>query len=407
MAVKSKQLTKDGNIVLDYDNKVRVESVVDKLRDLKIKANIYKWNNKKTIKIKTNDSIIFLLVANITYLGNPHPTFKKRMQLKQWYKDFVDEHNDPVLFLGIYTYDNVFYFVNFYKNNYLQNKINNSSAHVYINDFYQSYKYGVFQKHDLNDNIIDIINDSHFKQYLENNTISEEGDIFNILNHINEKFPFGIDIYSHEAIPEMFYSNYKNWKQAEWPGFYLEFMFDNIIKSLDTKKINGDIVYIDRDPTHLLDFDIYFTSEDFYGDLKASSDDYKEIIGNDLYSIEKTIEEKNKFWYLVYEHQTEKDSKKYDYSSTRHRNLFIYENDKKDKQKLNELSYYKRMKRRVKFKRMFVLELNPINFKEIIEPFKQGRQPDGSARKLKIKFNKDRINNSLIYTWDAHRKKDL
>ena len=49
---------------------------------------------------------------------------------------------------------------------------------------------------------------------------------------------------------------------------------------------------------------------------------------------------------------------------------------------------------------MFVLELNTANFDVVLRTFAQGRQPDGSARALKVMINKKVIDNFLVY-WET------
>jgi hypothetical protein len=140
-----------------------------------------------------------------------------------------------------------------------------------------------------------------------------------------------------------------------------------------------------------LDFDIRFEEENFYGDLKASDIKKKETPGNDQENLIECIYQYDKFWYVIYEHETIKDSEATNYEATKARNHYIksvdasYEND--------EMSYHGRMKNSVKFVKMSIIELNHVNFREALTDFNQGCQPDGKARKPKFNINKKVLEN--------------
>jgi hypothetical protein len=140
-----------------------------------------------------------------------------------------------------------------------------------------------------------------------------------------------------------------------------------------------------------LDFDIRFDEEDFYGDLKASDISKTETPGNDQKNLIECIYRFDKFWYVIYEHETIKDSETLNYEATRARNRYIRSVDPTyDK---DELSYHERMKSKVRFVKMSIVELNRINFREVLTDFHQGHQPDGSPRALKFNINKKVLDN--------------
>ena len=139
-----------------------------------------------------------------------------------------------------------------------------------------------------------------------------------------------------------------------------------------------------------LDFDIRFDEEDFYGDLKASDISKEETPANDQENFIECIYKYDKFWYVIYEHETLKDSAA-GYEATKGRNHYIKSVDPSyDK---DEMSYHKRMKNSVKFVKMSIIELNRINFREALMVFNQGRQADGSVRKPKFNINKEVLEN--------------
>ena len=79
------------------------------------------------------------------------------------------------------------------------------------------------------------------------------------------------------------------------------------------------------------------------------------------------------------------------YEATKGRNNYIKSVDPTYYK--GEMSYHGRMKNSVKFVKMSIVELSRINFREALTVFKQGHQPDGSARKPKFNINKNVLEN--------------
>jgi len=135
--------------------------------------------------------------------------------------------------------------------------------------------------------------------------------------------------------------------------------------------------------------------------LKASDITKKETPGNDQTNFIECINKYDRFWYVIYEHDTIKDSEENNYEATRFRTNYIKDNNEWPKNKpWDELSYYKRMKNSVKFIKMYIIELNRINFREVLNDFNQGRQPNGGARKPKFKITKNNIENFIVFQQD-------
>ena len=110
------------------------------------------------------------------------------------------------------------------------------------------------------------------------------------------------------------------------------------------------------------------------------------------------IDKYEKFWYIIYEHETIKDSEENNYEATRFRTNFIKEKGAWPRNKeWDELSYCKRMKNSVKFTKMSIIELNKINYREVLSDFNQGRQPNGDARRVKFKITKNNIDNFIVF----------
>ena len=124
--------------------------------------------------------------------------------------------------------------------------------------------------------------------------------------------------------------------------------------------------------------------------MKASDISKKETPGNDQENLIECIYRFDKFWYVIYEHETLKDSAA-GYEATKDRNRYIKSVDPTYNK--DEMSYHERMKNSVKFMKMTIIELNRVNFREVLTDFHQGHQPDGSARKPKFNINKKVLEN--------------
>ena len=349
---------------------------------------------KKVTVYETPDARIVLLCKAVTYLGNPHPAFKKRIQIPSSYLRFCDELDRAcpgydVRFIGVYHFRGNIIFVDFSKHTYLRRRLHNSSAHVYVNDLYQGMIYGVFSKLDKSGNTITTIRNDRFKEYLEAREIDNNATLFRLFSKFNSGFPFGQWLYALNAIKEMHSNDWTHWRQTEWAGWFLEYRFEDFIKK---NHIEDKMLYTgtSNKKEGMPDFDIRFIEEDFYGDLKASGKSNTDVPGNDQKSLIDCIYRYHRFWYVIYEHETKKDAPP-DYTATRERNRYIKSVDASYNK--GELSYKSRMKHSVCFDRMTIIELNPVNFREVLRNFNQGHQPDGSPRAPKFKINKKVLNN--------------
>ena len=361
---------------------------------------------KRVFVYRTEGKQFILLNRAVSYLGGngQHPIFKKRVQLPEWFKDFCLEVarqglSYDVRFIGVYHYEGAVVFVDFIKDTYLKKKVHNSSAHIYINDIYQAMKKGVFHKEDMFGNHIYAVRCNQFSNYLlgRNNGNDELYDLF---RKFNEEFIFGQWIYSVDKIKEMHDNEWSQWQQAEWAGWFLEYRLNAFT--------------IEKNITHLMryvgtsnkgkkeegkfDFDIWFDRDTFYGDLKASDITHKEALGNDQESFVDCINRYGQFWFVIYEHETLKDSVDTQYRATIERNQYIRSivpNYSKD-----DMSYASKMKNSVRFVRMSILELNRITFREVLSVFNQGHQPDGSARKPKFLIKKKDMDKYVVYRYN-------
>ena len=413
MNIDSEQITLDKSLITAQDQPLSERKLQDCLiRTLgKDKCRILRIPPRRwVLEFNDNGKIYHLLVRTCTYLGNPHPIFKKRVQLPLWFNEYTKkinkhDHEIDIRYIGVYHYGdrvhgNNVIFIDFNKDTYLDKKGHNSSAHVYTNDLFQAMTYGVFTKVDHFSNTITTIRWDKFHDYITNK-VPETNTLFDLFRKFNCGFTFGQWLRALDVIKEMHQNEWHQWKQAEWAGWFLEYKFNKFTIDNDTTRqmrYVGSSLKREGD----LDFDIRFDEEDFYGDLKASDINKTETPGNDQKNLVECIYKFDKFWYVIYEHETIKDSEATGYEATRGRNRYIKSVDASyDK---DEMSYHERMKHSVKFMKMSIIELNRVNYREALKDFHQGHQPDGNARKPKFIINKEVLKNDNFvvfrYTYD-------
>ena len=150
------QVSSDGFINYDYDQSLSPTEIFElikryfpKIKKMSIDQRVFigEYNGKKfAIRCK-----------NVTYLGNPHPAFKKRIQISDDLYSFNNlalSINAVPLLLGIYSYKDNFIFVSFKIDTYLTKAAHNSSAHIYVNDIVNATLDGYFQKIDYFNNTV-------------------------------------------------------------------------------------------------------------------------------------------------------------------------------------------------------------------------------------------------------------
>lgn len=399
--LKSEQILPNKSLILDYDQPlISSKNILQVLKEsLGNEVFLIKYQKTKNVYAYKHDNRIdFLLCGAITYLSKPHPVFKKRLQLKKWFKSFYNEYspisNTSVKLIGIYHYDGLVLFVNFKIEDYIDRKLNSSAAHVYTNDLYQGFSNGYFEKIDQKENHIEVLTTRTFKGFLSGNKL--ENPIFSLFRKFNSDLEFGKWIYADNAISEMKENNWYQWKGAEWAGWFLEYKFSSFLVA---ENCQGEMVYIGniKDKNQkLLDFDLFFPTANFYGDLKASDIDKNEAPGNDQENVLEAINKYEKLWYIIYEHKTEKDSVHNNEMAIKRMKLIGTPYNNGDK-----ISYAKKMKHSVEFLQMKIFELNRINLNETLTIFNQGHQPSGEKRKPKFLINKKNIENFIVYSYKA------
>lgn len=401
MNVDSEQIAQDGSLVLAQDQPLSDRQLQDCIIRLlgKDKCRLLPVPPRRwVLEYVDSGKVCHLLVRACTYLGNPHPIFKKRMQLPLWFNEYVRSARNQspevdVRYLGVYHYgdeqhgDNVV-FVDFAIDTFLAKTGHNSSAHVYTNDLYQAMKYGIFSKVDHFGNTITTVRCDKLCDYLRG-AASESNTLLDLFRQFNGGFGFGQWLKALDSIKEMHLNGWRQWRQAEWPGFYLEYRFDKFTRD---NNVTDKMRYVGNSSINGggKNFDILFGEEPFYGDLKASNISQKETPLNDKSHLVDCIKRYGRFWYVIFEHETVTDSQA-GYVATKDRIRYIKSVDPSfDK---DEMSYGRRMKNSVRFLKMSIVELNPANYWTVLKDFNQGRQQSGEARNPKFKITKEVLKN--------------
>lgn len=409
------QVDVDGNIFLGYDTSLSANRLFEVIHDYF--PSIYK-DEDGMICGEYNGIGYSVRAKNITYLGNPHPVYKKRIQiaddLQNFYKRSKEKGMTPIL-LGIYTCGKNTIFCDFNIEDFINKKAHNSSAHIYSEDLASATTDGYFYKEDYFGNRITAFNKKGVNAFLEEKlkilspihndytldhskleyefTVpasvlhnNETLKSYNIKNIVMEFFSsmkktwYGIECYN-----EMMRVNYRNKFQPEWPGFYLEFLFE---KYLEVNSLNSFIRYAQDKKKGGVDLDLYMPKLHIFGDLKAHSTYSNGIQGNDLHTVTDILKqpEHNHIYYFVGEHETKKDSD-YNYVVTHYWNSLQGKDDL--------MSYSKRMKNNVTFCHAYIFDINPHNMK-YLTVFRQGINSNGKPREPKIMLEQKNYSNFIL-----------
>lgn len=381
--IKVEQINKNCEVIEDY-GEILSPSELKKIISTYFPSvsfrNGYAYGN-------FNGKSYSLYFKNVSYLGIPHPYYKKRIQIGNNFKTLFSENAEKgitTLLIGVYKYKETIAFVDFNTKRYADAKANNSSAHVYTIDLQNGINRGIFQKTDSFGNIITVFNPDNTLKLLEgkfDNTVDFKLNFISALDCFFDNIEK--DWHAIKCYDEMSAANFPNKNQPEWTGFYLEYRLDKFIRE---NKIQNIIRYSQNKGKHDIDLDLFLSQVNCYGDLKAHSYDSSGIQGNDWDTVMNVLNNAN-IYYIVCEHDTIKDKDK-DFEVT------LYWNKKLGKSNL--MSYSKRMKNAVHLTGYKVLEINKYN-KQYLSEFKQGRNSNGDARAKKIMIKSKDINNFLIH----------
>jgi hypothetical protein len=348
--------------------------------------------------VRFRDQII--LKKQVTHLGKPHPNFKKRIQIPPEWLEVHEKASSEGLttrFVGIYHFGSVTIFVDFDPSTYLLRKANNSAAHVSTNDLFQAQRAGQFSRVDRNGNRLTSVRSDAFATYLRDGGVPPSPWV-DVFRDFNAAFLRTGQLQAITAVQEMHAASWPDRFQSEWPGFYLEFRFDSYLCQNNLEHL---IEYQKNKKKAQYDYDLRFKLStgriSNYGDLKASDVAKCEAPGNDAKKLAHCLEKFRRFWYVIYEHETTCARDNGD-KATRVWNELRRSLGHIRKGGYNPLSYKARFKESVRFVKMSILELNQANASVVLGEFKQGRQPDGASRALKVMIKKRNIDNFLIYS---------
>ena len=89
---KSEQITQSLSLVYDYDDTMtKIADFESAFTEALGDIESVKYGNHRVYKYTHNNQDTYFLTGAITWLNKPHPLFKKRLQLKDWYRDFYYE----------------------------------------------------------------------------------------------------------------------------------------------------------------------------------------------------------------------------------------------------------------------------------------------------------------------------
>ncbi len=341
-----------------------------------------------------------ILSKQVTYLGRPWQTFKKRIQIPGYWLDVhraaVTEGLTP-RFIGTYHYGSTTIFVDFDPVTYVLGKANNSSAHVSTNDLFQAQTLGQFSRQDRNGNRLTSVRADEFAAYLLKGY--EEQDPYVVtLDGFSASLLNGSRIEALDAVQEMHADGWPDAFQNEWAGFYVEFRLSKYLAGHGVRSIR-----VQKEKRRgSFDYDLQFLgngSVEYYGDLKASNVDVADSPGNDAATFFRCLNEFGRFWYVVYEHQT------WHARDNENRATIAWNDWRRSvghvgrKAVYDPLSYASRFKEAVRFVGVKILEVNAANVNIVLGDFqKDFRQPDGKPRNGKVMIKKRDIDNFLIYS---------
>ena len=399
------QVLSDGTLVQDYDESLSISELFNIIKTYF--PNIKKINNLIIGEYKGNKYSI--RCKNITYLGNPHPIFKKRIQisndLMDFYKASMEMEVTPLL-IGVYTHGNNTIFTEFGIDTYIGKKAHNSSAHVYSSDIVTASVDGFFQKTDYFKNRItvfrpDLVNtflDTIFDNNIENiiylstqdtpKEIASDTYIFQ-----NSIIPIVRDFFTQEnplwegktCYQEMFENKFRCKGQPEWVGAYLEYRFENYINN---NNLSETISFYQDRTRGGIDLDLYFPQINSYGDLKAHSVESRGIPGNDWETVMKILQDNpnNHIYYIICEHSINRD-RDFEYEVTMFWNTLLG--------KTNLYSYKDKMKHDATLLKAYILDINANNL-EHLSKFSQGVNSNGKPRPPKIMIDHNRLEHFII-----------
>ena len=381
--LKSEQINENLEIVMDNGEILNKDELVNILLE-----NFPNTEEKDGVLYGEKEGKKYgIYFKNISYLGTPHPFFKKRIQIGDNFKTVFKEntkHGIQTLLLGVYKYKSTLLFVDFDITKYATNKSHNSSAHVYTIDLKNGLLFGVFQKEDVRKNLITVFTPKNVERYLTSKIVGGVDLRLEFIAILDDFYSsLAKDWHGISCYQEMIDAGFNNAYQPEWPGFYHEFKLQEYLKN---HPMITALQYKQNKKKGEIDLDLFFPQANTYGDLKAHSNDSTGIQGNDWETVMSVIENES-IYYVVVNHDTERD---------RDHNSEVTEFWNRQLGKKDLQSYANKMKNSVKLTSYYILEINKEN-NQYLDEFKQGHNSDGNPRQKKIQIKKKNLDKFLIH----------
>ena len=400
---KVAQIKRDGTLVLDYDSRYTRTEIFKVLR------GILGQSLKKDRKQYIFANKVALLVKNISFLGHHWTSDKKRMQLSDYFPEYVLQNSQnglTTVYLGIYHYDSVQLFVVYDPNQFVHKKSNNSSAHVNIFDLQYAQKTGYFCKRDRNGNDVRVYKKDGFRDYVTRLVNDEKTDLLKGVNKYLADFANDILDFipkkwnAIDCIKEMQQSGDHNYRQTRWEGFYFEFLVRKFLKQYPGMQL----AWHNDKTKDGIDLDLVFSKENaIFVDLKTHSSG-DAIMGNAIDTFEKVVvDEGGQVFYICLNLKPEKDSA-HDYVATKFWNT-LRETPEIDEDKLIRASK-DNVKYSVEVESISLLSIDKVGFEILKEkPFKQGHNSNGEPRKPKVNILKKMVDDFTVYFRELKREK--
>ena len=176
----------NGKLLIDYDQILNKNEIVNLLNNT-FKSSL-KIKDKMVVYSNGSGNSLNIFFKSITYLGHPHPISKKRIQVPKEYRPHLEKAS--TLLLGIYHYEGKLLISIFSNFDYIYKKMNNSSAHISINDLLDCSTVGSQARIDENKNLILVFDEYHIESFLEKYLIKfeTESDIEEIAIWMRQSF---------------------------------------------------------------------------------------------------------------------------------------------------------------------------------------------------------------------------
>lgn len=250
--VNSKKLVEQidgGQIVLGIDPSPM--STLDKMKLIERHlSDSYKfsWESKnqpyKAVVERNGCRIdLFIYMSTVSYLGHPHPVYKKRIQISTSsdtsYLSTQINKKQCVLLLGVYCYNPSDPLIVAWEPERNQNPGKSKSCHVFTSDLLLGSVNGVHQRMDSRKNTVYVFKPEYLSEfvdfYIERKPIGElsftvKGAVTKI-NHLDllyNKLKYDLEINENQwdgkmCVMNMKSASFPHWAQSEWQGFYFEF----------------------------------------------------------------------------------------------------------------------------------------------------------------------------------------